>query len=120
MIPVLEAENLSLKDRIAVLEDALGFSIVTPFEWRLTRTEMSLFGLLYRRKGCVSRDAAMTVLYGDRATPPSDKIVDIFILKIRRKLGPFGIEIATRHGIGWELLPEARKVARSYIGGGAP
>lgn len=116
----LKAENKRLSDRVRLLEHALGFDLEVPREWRLTRCEAAVFGLLYRRKGTVSRDAVMTVLYGDRPDPPSDKIVNIFIWKLRRKLDPFGIEIATRHGIGWELLPEARKVARSYIGGGTP
>lgn len=116
MTVALVAENQRLRDRLAVLEDALGLGIVTPVEWRLTRTEMALFGALYRRGGVLSKIAALAAMYGGNPDDePSDRIVDVFICKLRKKLAPFSITIETRRGLGWQMSTTGREIARARI-----
>lgn len=104
----LLAENAELRDRVEALEDTLVAAIPPMAVADLTRTEMMLLGLLKGRP-FVTKDQAMTVLYGDRIDEmPEEKIVDVFDCKIRRKVKGHGIEIETIWGQGWRLTPSSR------------
>ena len=47
---------------------------------------------------------------------PEMKIVDVFICKLRKKIRPFGLEIATVWGLGYRMSPETKAKARALLG----
>jgi DNA-binding response OmpR family regulator len=71
---------------------------------RLTPMEMEFFSFLCKRHGrVVSRGSAMQYLYQLRDDEPSEKIIDVMLCKVRRKLQPLGVVIRTSWGYGWAL-----------------
>ena len=108
----VQQENEMLRARIDQLEEALGVRLPTPVEWGLTGSEARVFGL-FRARELVTRDAIMAVLYRDAGKDePEQKITDVFICKIRRKLKPFAIEIKTVWGQGYALPADTRKLLK--------
>lgn len=106
-----------LEGRIAQLEDALGFTYLTPIEWGLTAAMMKLFGCLMARE-LMTPDAAMQAMYAARVgadDEPHVKIVDVQICKMRAKLKPFGITILTRWGQGYYLDPATKEACRAMM-----
>lgn len=88
----------------------------------LTSHEWAVMELLALRKGLtVSKDALMNHLYGGM-DEPEPKIVDVFICKIRRKLGDAKTVVETTWGRGYRLrvgdekLPPPSKAPKSFIG----
>jgi two-component system, cell cycle response regulator CtrA len=58
----------------------------------------------------------MTALFSDRIDEPPDvKIIDVWICKMRRKLQPFGIEIKTCWGVGYEMPESSKAIAGELI-----
>jgi len=113
-IKVLEEELAMAHERIAFLEadkeqiDAMVF--------RFTPREECLFKVLMQRQSC-SKEILFDALYfawpeGDQ---PEMKIVDVFIHKVRCKLQPFGISIATRWGHGYYMLEPDKDKARAVM-----
>ena len=57
---------------------------------QLTGKEYQVLKLMAERKGdTLTKDAFMSLLYGDME-PPNRKIIDVFICKLRRKLAAAG------------------------------
>jgi DNA-binding response OmpR family regulator len=112
----LERENELLRDRVAQLEDAMGLGFMPPPEWGLTRSERLLLGVLMARE-IATKNAVMAGLYGmDVRDPPFEKIVDVLISKLRKKLVPHGITIETRWGEGHFLSPAMKSRVRAAVG----
>jgi two-component system cell cycle response regulator CtrA len=62
------------------------------------------------------RETFMTALFSDRIDEPPDvKIIDVWICKMRRKLQPFGIEIKTCRGVGYEMTEASKVIARQLL-----
>lgn len=110
-IAFLEEENCQLK--AALNGDGQPLPAWFP---HLTKSEASMFRLLIARK-IVSRDAAMLTLYGEQADPPEEKIIDVWIAKLRRKISPVGISIETAWGQGWSLTKASRLLIEADAGG---
>lgn len=112
-----EAEVLRLRDalalaeeRIAQLERELAGTDVwcAPRDWNLTPSEATVLGVLVHRR-LATPGAILAAVYRDMARDePDEKIVDVFICKIRQKLRRAGIAIETVRGMGWRLPPETR------------
>jgi hypothetical protein len=83
----------------------------------LTKLEWQLLEILWRRRDrTVSVDSLMTLLYGHRVdNPPDDKIIDVFICKVRRKVDPTPYAIRTAWKEGYQLID--RKLSTTVIGG---
>ena len=60
-----------------------------------------------------SKDAIMAALYWDKDEPGEEKIVDVLICKIRKKIKPYGIDIKTHWGRGYYLPAEIRRQFRT-------
>jgi len=117
-IRMLEQE-LAVKDElIAQLQETLSGANVDDHAlyFDLTPQEAICLGVLLKNKA-PRRSAFMTSLYSARSDDEVDvKIIDVFICKMRKKLKPFGIEIKTHWGDGYEI-PEASKArARELMG----
>lgn len=114
------------RDRIDELEEevrqlrevAFGQDLIPPLAWRLTPTEATLVRLLVRHPlvRWETFEAAMTAARWDWEAEP--KILDVYVSKLRKKLGPFGVEIVTQWGRGWGLRPSAREQVRVACLGG--
>lgn len=98
-----------LEDEIEILKDALADrAVMLPPEWKLSAREAEVFRIMIKRN--VTRIATfMAALYSDRLDPPEDKIVSVYIFKMRRKLKPFGIEIRAVRGVGYALDERTRE-----------
>lgn len=109
-----EQEIQLLRERVRQLEEALAPSTITvPLEWRLTGSEARVFAHLTTRH-VATKQSIMMALYSDRANEdPEMKIVDVFICKMRKKLTPFGIVIATVWGQGYALESRGAFQARA-------
>lgn len=106
LVALLQEEVSTLRERVRQLEQALApDSIAVPLEWCLTAAEASVYRCLAARPWA-SKATLMVALYSDRADDgPDQKIVDVFICKLRKKLRPFGVGIATIWGQGYALSP---------------
>ena len=104
-------ENEYLRAQVRQLQDALGIGLHWPPEWRLSPRETAVLGVLVSRE-IATCDALMCALYGDRSDPPCDKIVRVYIYKLRRKLAPRGFTIVTRRGQGVAIPAEQRAQLR--------
>lgn len=104
----LETENERLLDQIELLKEALvGLPAPLPKEWGLTGRQEDIFRVLVKRS-TATHDALMAALYSDRVAPPDPKNISVQVLRMRRKLAPFGIKIGTKWGVGYELDAETR------------
>lgn len=113
---LLERENDELRDRVAQLEDMLGVTFDSPAFLELSSSEGTIFGLLLAREA-VTKSLVMDAIYGDR--PDSDlaeeKIVDVWVCKLRAKLEPWKLEIETNWGQGYFMTVAMKKAARELI-----
>jgi biotin operon repressor len=106
---VLEAmgRDIPTPERVEALEAALGIDNPAPREYGLTRPEQEIFGMLRKASpGPLARERAFVALYADRLDPPNEKIIDVWVCKIRRKVRPYGYGIAPVRGVGWQLTHE--------------
>lgn len=112
---LLTQENEELRDRIFQLEDLLGMNFDSPAFLGLTGKEAKLFGILMKRDA-VTKAGAMDALYGlsPEIDMAEEKIIDVFICKLRAKLETFGIGIETNWGQGY-FMTEAAKLAATEL-----
>jgi two-component system cell cycle response regulator CtrA len=112
LIRRLTAERDTALEEVRQLRELLLHDDQT--QWRppnvlkLSRSESRILRTLYLRP-----DASVRVLYDavyrDTAAERIDKIIDVFIWRLRRKLRPFGIVIENVFYQRTWLLPEASK-----------
>lgn len=106
-----------LQERVHQLEAAMGMTMLAPPEWGLTPAETRVVGVLLTRD-IATKDAVMAALYRDTGRDEAEiKIVDVFVCKIRKKLRPFGFEISTRWGCGYQIEGEMRQAMRAAMTG---
>jgi DNA-binding response OmpR family regulator len=113
---LLTKENDDLRDRIAQLEEVLGMNFDSPAFMGLTAHEAKLFGMLMKRDA-VTKAGAMDILYGlgPDADVAEEKIIDVFICKLRKKLDPFDIPVETNWGQGYFMTEASKQRARDLI-----
>lgn len=113
---LLENENEELRERVIALEEQLGVHFHSPPFLELTGNEAQIFGLLMARD-VVTKSLAMVTIYGNK--PDGDeaeqKIIDVWVCKMRAKLKHFGLEIDTHWGQGYSFTPAMKKKARAII-----
>lgn len=73
---------------------------------RLTRTETRVIALLMRTPELCSRERIMDAIWDGRTDGPQEKIADVLVSHLRRKLRPIGAGdfIATDWGRGYRIL----------------
>jgi DNA-binding response OmpR family regulator len=78
-----------------------------PVDWhlyKLSRKERCITEALHRRiNHLVTKDTMMNILYFDRPDPPGEKILDVFVHKIRGKIVGSGFAVETDYGQGWTM-----------------
>lgn len=107
-IALLE-ERDTLSEQVRQLQEALAPTTLLPRAWRLTKTEERFLRAI-RAVGpnLLHHERAMLALYGMWDNMPEQKILDVMICKIRRKLmeAQAQVRIETIWGRGWRLTPE--------------
>jgi DNA-binding response OmpR family regulator len=81
---------------------------------QLTKTEGAVFGRLLKSfRGFVRKESlyheVVSAKYAE-ADWPSEKVIDVYICHLRRKLCEVGLKIETRVGYGWRLVEAAEAV----------
>ena len=105
-ISELRGQVDDLRGMLAAMQDALATEICAISN--LTRTERTILGLLSRRRS-VTKDQVYTVLYATRSdVGPGEKIIDVFMCRLRPKLMKYGIEIKTLWGVGYKMPDTSR------------
>ncbi len=111
----LQAENDALRERLKAFEqDFLGDDLVFPPAWRLTLSEKRIMGALVARTQ-VTRQQLLTAITRYDGDEPDIKIIDVFICKMRKKLGPLGIRIETIWGVGYFIDQATRAELRAKL-----
>ncbi len=108
-----------LEDRVTELEEALGMSLPVPPGFRGPYSRNRAWQLIcgLARRGTLTRDQAMIVLYGDRHEDerPDTRVIDVLLSQTRPWLRERGITIETIWGVGWTLDRENRARAQALI-----
>lgn len=72
----------------------------------LPRREMSVFECLFEAEGrLVSKSAMLDHVYGIGADV-EEKVVEVYVSRLRRRLHEHGVQIKTRRGLGYQLSIE--------------
>lgn len=75
-------------------------------ELDLPRREMAVFECLLEAKGrLVSKTALLDHVYGIGADV-EERVVEVYISRLRSRLGPHGVQIKTRRGLGYQMTAE--------------
>lgn len=93
-------------DRHLALEEALGLTVSPAKEYGLTASEKPLYGLLTKTR-VLSKERAFMALYGHLDEPPQEKIIDVMICHMRKKLERHGMQIENVWGVGYSLKEAA-------------
>jgi two-component system cell cycle response regulator CtrA len=83
----------------------------------LTRTQRTLLQAFMLHPGkLMSKDRIAVLMYGDDAYEKSEKLVDVYICKLRRKLAQAGAPaiISTVWGEGYRFVCEPDCITRSF------
>lgn len=92
--------------------DAAGIVVRGGRYCTLTGQEFGVFEQLHAARGAiVSKQRLLANLYLTEADEAEIKIIDVFVCKLRKKLKPLGVEIATVWGRGYRFVPLSRKEA---------
>ena len=107
-VEYLEEENRQLKELLQGSPD-----VVFPREWNLKVAETRLLRSLCAAKGIRTNEALL------RACAMSDfvgeNLLKVQISRTRKKLKPFGIEIKTIYGVGYELSEAAHNEIKKHL-----
>lgn len=113
-IAELEARLAETEEENRRLRDEAGADVVTAVRAGATGKEAALLAAaMARAPRVLTREAAMTVLYGigDAMPDTVDKVFDVMWCRIRAKaLTPRGLTLFTLPGVGW-VMPEATRDA---------
>jgi two-component system cell cycle response regulator CtrA len=101
-------------EHIRQLEDTLGKrTIFDRTRLKLTTKQCEMTALFLRRSFW-TRQGIFLAIYGDEQDI-DPKIIDVFMVRIRRALRPLGIEIDTQWGDGWRMARDHRIKLRSFL-----
>lgn len=85
--------------------------------FRLTPHEATLLGVLLNSR-LLSKDLALHALVDPGSDDyPEEKILDVYICKLRKRLKPHGIEIRTFWAEGYHLAPAERAKIEAVLEG---
>lgn len=79
--------------------------------WKMTGTEARILQFLMCGR-LISRDQMMFLLYPNDVDMPEDKLLDVYLCKIRAKLHKDGLDIEILWARGWYLKPYTIKRIR--------
>ena len=109
----------ALRERIQELEEQLGIVSTEAdglFRLPVTAMQTRMLGVLMKFDLC-SRERLFFALYSDRPDSnwPDDRLIDVQISHIRKKLAPRSISIKTKWGQGWYMEAEDKQKVRDWV-----
>jgi two-component system cell cycle response regulator CtrA len=115
-IRILEEENATLRDRNEFLETEIGKAHdAFPIFLDLTHQESICLGVLLKNQ-YPRKSTFMAALYSDQLDDQAEeKIVDVFLCKLRKKIKPYGIEIETVWGQGYKMAEAHKATLRGLM-----
>jgi len=103
-----------LEERIAELTAALGQTQSYVAVLGITRMQDRMVGALMRMQ-VVRRDTMATVMWYDAKDARDLKGIDVYMMKLRRRLTPQGIAVDTHWGIGWSMPNFSKARVRELV-----
>lgn len=117
----LRYERDLARAELAEMRAAMLPPIHFPTQWNLSTTETKILLILSRRAGYFSNEGLYSLVYDSPANGPEQKIIGVFICKLRKKLRGTGIEIETLWGRGYQLSVGSHEiVARVWADSSQP
>lgn len=114
-LEAVEAENEMLREKIAYLEEMMGWRTPAPISFGFTGMEAKVFGVLMKRD-LATKETILAALYAGRPNEVAEiKIVDVLVCKMRKKLKPFEVEIETVWGQGYRLAPSGKDAVKQVM-----
>lgn len=111
-------EREVLHDRIDQLETELGIRIELPPMLGVPRNMARLLSMLLKRE-VVTREGAILAIYSGMSNSwdkdPDEKIVDVFICKLRVMLRKYDIKISCKWGLGYFMDGANKRKLREVI-----
>lgn len=111
-------ECKKLRERVQVLEDALGINNTRLLEYKqafgLTPSQGVVFGILMRLPQ-MTLDAAMNALYAHKLNVPHEDVVRQFVFRLRKKLGRDVVLAVGGWTHAYMIPPEHKKRLREEI-----
>lgn len=95
-------------ERIRQLEDEAGMAFQSHPYHGFTEMEDCMLGAIAAAPHIATRERIYTLLYGMHEDPPNQKILDVYLSKLRKKLTPYEIKIETVWGRGYYMSPDDR------------
>lgn len=120
---LLREEIRLLRDRVEFLEEEnrqLRATHLTrdwepPLELGLTPNEKIIFAGLFNQKGTCSKPFLMDLIYALRpGEAAEEKIIDVCICRMRKKIAEFELQIDTVWGQGYAMPEESKVILRNW------
>lgn len=104
-----------LEEELRQLKTILVPPFTFPLEWRLTATQRRLLIALYKTPGCLTHTQCFTAM--DSKAIQSDSLLNVQIMKLRRRLTPFGVVVKNHWGVGYEIPAASKVIIKAAIRG---
>lgn len=112
----LQEENDELREKVRQLEELLAAGVLRiPREFGLTGTEETILGVLLSHEMGTVDQFLHALYYGRGDDSPGGNIVNVYICRLRKKLGEYGIEIKTVWGRGYSLTKDSKAIIRQMF-----
>jgi two-component system, cell cycle response regulator CtrA len=107
-----------LEETVRQLREQIVPDVTFPREIGLTRMENAVLSfLLARSPNVVSRDRITHAIYFDKDDAPGSAIVSVMLVKLRRKLAPYGVKIMTQWGSGFAIDHAGASILKAMLEG---
>lgn len=116
-ISMLEQENVRLRDRVAILEQALVGCDVSFVRLGLPRREERILAVLLTRTR-VSKEQLHAAVYADEheVDTPEPAVIESHVCKLRRKLRALGVAVSSGRYNGYWMEPDQKDALRRLLG----
>lgn len=110
---LLEVENEYIRGQISLLR-ATTLNLSAKIYFGLTGSEFIIFNQLMKHQ-TLTREKLLHELYFDIDDAAEEKIIDVFVCKLRAKLKTYSIKIETVRGEGYFIPLEDKEKARRCL-----
>ena len=115
-VAALTCQLAEARETIRQLREQLHPPVLLPVLLKLTRKQEVMVRVIYGRSpNVVSRSNVYDETYTVNCDH-GEKVVDVMMCNIRRKLRPFNVEILTRRGVGYFMPPASAAILRGMMG----